>query len=98
YNVLEAGAPDEAMDLAGGYDGSIHLLITDVIMPGMNGRELAEKIQSMRPGIKCMYMSGYTFDVIKHRGMLARNERLVQKPFSIRELALMVRQSIDQDK
>ncbi len=68
-----------------------------MIMPEMNGKELAGRIKSVHPGIRCMYMSGYTFDVITHRGVLDKNEILVQKPFSIRELAASVRKALEGD-
>jgi len=92
YKVLTAGAPAEAMRLAREYSGEIHLLITDVILPEMNGRDLAERIKNTRPETKCLYMSGYTADVIVHRGMLDEGVRFISKPFSIRELAVKVRE------
>ncbi|MFP4573839.1 MAG: PAS domain S-box protein, partial [Desulfobacterales bacterium] len=95
YKVLTAATPAEALDLAKQHGEKIRLLVTDVIMPEMNGKELAGEIKSMYPGIRCLYMSGYTFDVITHRGVLDKNEILVQKPFSIRELAASVRKGLD---
>lgn len=64
-------------------------------MPEMNGRELAEKLSSLLPGLKCLYMSGYTSDVIAHRGVLADGVRFIQKPFSAQSLARKVRESLE---
>jgi len=97
YRVLTAGAPSQAVRLAEEHPGAIDLLITDVVMPEMNGRDLAEKIKSIRPELKCLFMSGYTANVIVHRGVLAEGVRFIQKPFSMRDLAEKVRQVLDQD-
>ncbi|HTW32261.1 MAG TPA: response regulator, partial [Candidatus Sulfotelmatobacter sp.] len=72
-----------------------HLLLTDVIMPGMNGRELAQRISEIRPNVKVLYMSGYTENVIGHNGTLDDGIRLLQKPFNLRDLKRMVREVID---
>ena len=72
-----------------------HLLITDVVMPEMNGRELAEQLSAIRPNLKCLYMSGYTADVIAHRGILNEGVDFIQKPFGSDELAAKVRQVLD---
>jgi signal transduction histidine kinase/CHASE1-domain containing sensor protein/CheY-like chemotaxis protein len=87
YAVLTAGKPVEAINLAAEYAGDINLLITDVVMPEMNGVRLAEKLTSFRPGIKCLYMSGYTANLIVHLGILKKGAHLVQKPFSFNILA-----------
>lgn len=94
YQVLAAGSPGEAIRLAGGHASRIHLVITDVIMPGMNGRDLAERLQSLYPGIKILFMSGYTADVIAHRGVLDESVNFIQKPFSMQKLAVKVREAI----
>ena len=73
----------------------IHLLLTDVIMPGMNGRELAQRISEIRPNVKILYMSGYTENVIGHNGMLDAGVRLLQKPFNLRDLKSKVREVLD---
>ena len=70
YTVLIAKSPEEAMRRSQEQAGSIQLLITDVVMPQMNGRQLAERLAALRPGLKCLYMSGYTADIIAHRGVL----------------------------
>jgi hypothetical protein len=76
-------------------EGTIHLLLTDVIMPGMNGRELAQRICEIRPNVKVLYMSGYTENVIGHNGMLDAGVRLLQKPFNLRDLKDKVREVLD---
>ncbi|WP_320042136.1 PAS domain S-box protein [uncultured Desulfobacter sp.] len=95
YIVLTAASPVEALEVVKTYDGSIDLLITDVIMPVMNGRELAKQLKSSRPDLKQLYMSGYTADIIAHHGVLEDGIHFIQKPFSIRELASKVRQVIE---
>ena len=95
YTLLTAKRPGEAIRLAREHAGEIHLLVTDVVMPEMNGRELAEKLSSLLPGLKCLYMSGYTSDVIAHRGVLADGVRFIQKPFSAQLLAAKVREALD---
>ncbi len=87
YRVLAAGTPVEAIRMAEKHSGDIHLLITDVIMPEMNGRELAQKLMSLYPGLKSLFMSGYTADVISPHGMLDAGVHFIQKPFSTKELA-----------
>ena len=95
YSVLAFSKPKEAIDAAGGYPSNIHLLITDVIMPEMNGPLLAEKISSIFPDIKCLYMSGYTDNVIAHHGVLDEGVNFLQKPFSMEALAEKVRAVLD---
>jgi CheY-like chemotaxis protein len=95
YIVLTAASPVEALDVVKTYTGSIDLLITDVIMPVMNGRELAKRLESNRPDLKLLYMSGYTADIIAHHGVLEDGIHFIQKPFSMRELAAKVRQVIE---
>jgi CheY-like chemotaxis protein len=91
YRVLAVKGASHALRLAREYDGDIDLLLTDVVMPGMNGRELAEQIVVMRPGLKCLYMSGYATDVIARNGILEEGVHLIAKPFSLHDLAGMVR-------
>jgi PAS domain S-box-containing protein len=91
YQVLAAGTPGAAIALAEEHETPIHLVITDVVMPEMNGRELAEWLQSLYPSMKVLFMSGYTADVIAHRGVLKEGVHFIQKPFSIKDLAVKVR-------
>ncbi len=95
YTVLEAQTPIHAIQLVEEHPGEIHLLITDVVMPGMNGRELVERLRAIRPGLRYFYMSGYTADVITHRGILDEGTNFIQKPFSSDDLAARVRQVLD---
>ena len=94
YRVLAAGTPGEAIGLAEEHASEIHLLITDVVMPEMNGRDLAERLQSLYPGMKILFMSGYTADVIAHRGVLDEGVNFIQKPFSMKDLAVKVREAL----
>jgi len=95
YTVIPAETPTEAITKTENYEDAIHLLLTDVIMPEMNGRELAEKIASLKPGLIALFMSGYTANVIAHHGVLEEGVRFVQKPFTVESLARKVRQSLD---
>jgi PAS domain S-box-containing protein len=95
YKVLEAADGAVAMQIAVAHEGTIHLLLTDVIMPGMNGRELAQRISEIRPNVKVLYMSGYTENVVGHNGMLDAGVRLLQKPFNLRDLKDRVREVLD---
>ena len=95
YRVIEAADGAVAMQIAVAHEGMIHLLLTDVIMPGMNGRELAQRVSEIRPNTKVLYMSGYTENVIGHNGTLDAGVRLLQKPFTLRELKSKVREVLD---
>jgi PAS domain S-box-containing protein len=95
YTVLGARTPADAINLVKVHPEDIHLLITDVVMPEMHGRELAEKLSAIRPDLKCLYMSGYTSDVIAHRGILDEGLNFIQKPFGKDDLAVRVRQVLD---
>ena len=97
YTVLTAGTPEKAIGLAKEHAGEIHLLVTDVIMPEMNGRELAQRLQLIYPDIKHMFMSGYTANAIAHHGVLDKGVHFIQKPFSRRDLAVTVRKALDSD-
>jgi two-component system cell cycle sensor histidine kinase/response regulator CckA len=96
YIVLSANSSSEAMRLAKEHAGEIRLLITDVIMPQMNGRDLAHVLRSFSPGIKTLFMSGYTANVIAHRGVLDSGVCFIQKPFSMKDFAAKVREALDQ--
>jgi len=95
YKVIEAADGAVAMQIVVAHEGVIHLLLTDVIMPGMNGRELAQRVSEMRPNVKVLYMSGYTENVIGHNGTLDAGVRLLQKPFNLRDLKDKVREVLD---
>ncbi len=95
YHVLPAETVEEAMRLAQTHEGAIDLLLTDVIMPTMNGRDLADRVQALRAGIKCLYMSGYTADYITDQWVLDSNVHFIQKPFSLSDLSAKVRMILD---
>ncbi len=95
YEVLSAASPGRAMELARSHADDIDLLITDVILPEMNGRELAHRLLSANPYMKDLYISGYTADVIADHGVLEEGVRFLQKPFSRKELAARVREVLD---
>lgn len=92
YTVIEAEDGQVALELSAMHAGPIHLLMTDVVMPGISGRELAERILHRRPGIKVLYMSGYTDQSVVHHGILERGAVLLQKPFNMASLALKLRE------
>jgi len=100
YHVLVAPDGDEAVRLAEGYSGPIDLLLTDVILPGMNGRQVAERLTRSRPDLRVLFMSGYTDDVIARAssegrtGALAPGLRFLQKPFTLESLASGVREAL----
>jgi CheY-like chemotaxis protein len=95
YAVLSASTPSKAIRLAEEHTGAIHLLITDVVMPEMNGRELAKKLSALHPGLKCLYVSGYTVNVIARHGILDEGVHFVEKPFSVTNLARKVREALE---
>ncbi|MDD2851731.1 MAG: ATP-binding protein [Desulfuromonadaceae bacterium] len=95
YRVLTANNPVEAINLAREHEGEVHLVLTDVVMPEMNGRDLTQNLLSINPQIKCMYMSGYTGDIIGHHGVLNEGEHFIQKPFTPQRLAIKVREVLD---
>ena len=92
YNVLPATTPAEAIRIARKRCDSIDLLMTDVIMPEMNGRDLAHRLSSLAPHLTCLFMSGYTADVIAHHGVLDTNTHFIEKPFSKKDLAAKLRE------
>lgn len=96
YKVLQAGSAEEALQLMDGRDGTIDLLLTDVVLPGMNGRDLHGEIDVRAPGTRVLFMSGYTGDVITERGVLT-DDTFIQKPFSMQDLTVRLRALLDAD-
>ncbi|MBU5614205.1 PAS domain S-box protein [Geomonas azotofigens] len=96
YAVLTAGSPSEAIRRAADPDVSIDLLMTDVVMPEMNGRELASELIVGRPRLKCLFMSGYTADIIAHHGVIDEGLSFIHKPFSLPVLAAKLREVLEQ--
>lgn len=94
YVVLAAPSPADALRLAGSHPGPIHLLVTDVVMPGMNGGDLAARVRALRPGAPCLFVSGYPADVITDRGVLNDGVHFLQKPYTLDELARSVGEAI----
>jgi PAS domain S-box-containing protein len=95
YTVLSAGTPGEAIRLAREHKGDLHLLMTDVVMPEMNGRDLARSVQILHPKIKRLFVSGYTADVIAHHGVLEAGVHFLQKPATMANLTAKVREVLD---
>src|SRR6266571_2798224 len=96
YTVLEAPSAEAALDIATRYSGTIHLLLTDVVMPGLNGRELASRLVDLRPDARVIFMSGYTDDAVTRHGVLEPGSAYVQKPFTPDAIARRVREVLDQ--
>lgn len=95
YRVLTAGTPADALRLAEEHGGELHLLLTDVVLPGFNGKELAHRLLLRHPALKCLFMSGYTANVIAHRGILEDGIHFIQKPFSRDQLAEKIREAME---
>lgn len=95
YRVLAAVSPERALTQTASHDGEIDLLLTDVIMPHMTGRELARRLHARNPGLKCLFMSGYTADVIAQHGVLDGALHFIQKPFTMKDLAAKVRTALE---
>ncbi len=94
YEVMQAASPSTALDLCETHEGRIHLLLTDVVMPKINGAELSARITSLRPGIGTLFMSGYPTSVISHRGLLNEGVHFLQKPFDVNALARALREAL----
>ncbi len=92
FAVLPASSPSEAIESAESYAGDIHVLLTDVVMPEMNGRDLAQRLTHHYPNLKTLFMSGYTADVIAEQGILNEGLSFIAKPFSQRELGAKLRE------
>lgn len=95
YAVLAMSSPEEALRRVAGNPGRIDLFLVDVVMPGMNGKELARRLGDLRPGVPVLFMSGYTADVIANRGTLEEGLRLIEKPFTLRDLSVRLREILD---
>ena len=95
YTVLVAENGHTALELAAMHSGPIHLLMTDVVMPGIGGRELAERVSKLRPDIKVLYMSGYTEQAVNQQGILGNDAVLLQKPFTLATLASKLREILE---
>ena len=95
YRVLVAALPSEAIAIAAGYAGEIDLLLTDVVMPEMSGRELCETLSASRPMMRTLYMSGYTDEALGHHGVLDERIALIQKPFTPAALARKLRETLE---
>ena len=96
YGVVETGSGREALAVLETRD-DVTLLFTDIVMPGMTGRELAERAQAIRPSLKLLYTTGYTRNAIVHNGMVDQGVAFIQKPFAILGLARKLRETIDGD-
>ena len=97
FRVLDACDGPGALDVAARHDGQIHLLLTDIVMPGMNGAELARRLLLVRPEMRVIFMSGYSDEAIQTNGMLTSGARFLQKPFSIEELTCRLREALTPD-
>ena len=95
YRVMSAADGEAALPLAAAYLHEIHLLVTDVILTGMDGRELYRRLKATRPGTKVLYMSGHAANVISHHGILDEGVDLIQKPFSLHTFVAKVREVLD---
>ncbi len=95
YRVLATRTPGEAIRVAREHLGDIHLLLSDVVMPEMNGRDLAKNVLSLYPGVRCLFMSGYTADIIAHHGVLETGVSFIQKPFSAGDLSAKIREVLE---
>lgn len=98
YTVLQAANGSQSLEMLKALQGSLDLLLTDVIMPDMNGKRLYDEIRKQRPETRVLYMSGYTKNVISHHGVLEEGVAFIPKPFSVQDLCLRVREVLDQER
>ncbi len=97
YTVLASESGPDALKRLVSHDSPAHLLLTDVVLPGMNGKKLFARVAERFPNIKVLYMSGYTGEVIAHRGVLEQGIAFIQKPFTVQALTTKVREVLEQD-
>ena len=97
YTVLIAEKGREALEVLEKQEGRVHLLLADVVMPDMNGKDLFERASAKYPTLKVLYMSGYSGTVLSQRGVLEDGVQIIQKPFSVRDLATKVREVLDKE-
>jgi CheY-like chemotaxis protein len=97
YDVLVAEDSASALEILKNREAPVHLMLTDVVMPGMNGSELYNLAVKHHPGLKVLYMSGYPDDVIAHRGVLNKGVQFIQKPFTVRKLAAKIREVLEEE-
>ena len=97
YRVLDASDGLGALEVAKRHSGQIHLLLTDILMPGMNGGELARHLLLIRPGVRVIFMSGYSDEAIQANGILTPGATFLQKPFSLEELTCRLREALALD-
>jgi two-component system cell cycle sensor histidine kinase/response regulator CckA len=97
YTVIETGGAAQALEAVRRYEGPIHLILTDVVMPGMGGSELAPRVTELRPDVRVLFMSGYTDDAIVRQGLVAEGGHFLQKPFTPDALAGKVRDVLDRE-
>lgn len=95
YRVLTASTPTTALDVVKAHDGQVDLLLTDVVLPEMNGRQLQQRLLELEPGMRTVFMSGYDADVVAHRGVLEEGIAFVQKPFTMHTLTRRLREILD---
>jgi two-component system cell cycle sensor histidine kinase/response regulator CckA len=98
HTVLEAGHGPEALEVAARFEGTIDLMLTDVVMPGMSGPELAGRLVAARPDVRVVYMSGYTDDAIGQRGVLDEGVTLIEKPFTPAALTELIARELGREK
>lgn len=96
YSVLIASGPGSAIELVNSHQGTIDLLLSDVIMPGMNGPDMARRLTALRPQLRLLYMSGYTDEAILHHGVLDSAVNFIGKPFTIEQLSTAIRRALDE--
>jgi CheY-like chemotaxis protein len=98
YIVRATSSASRAIELVRAHPEGFDLLLTDVVMPAMNGRELHQQLRALCPSLRCIYMSGYTADIIAREGVLDQDTHFLQKPFSLDQLGLKLREALDRPR